>query len=49
MELKGGPPSHDAFSDLFNSLDPEQRAVALTEFAKTLLAALPINPVDCQC
>ena len=46
MELKGGPPSHDAFSDLFNSLDPEQMAVALTEFAKTLLTALPIDLVD---
>ena len=29
MELKGGPPSHDAFSDLFNGLDPEQLAAAL--------------------
>ena len=30
MELKCGPPSHDAFSDLFNGLDPEQMAIAPT-------------------
>ena len=41
LELKGGPPSHDAFSDLFNALDPEQLAGAMTELAKTLFAALP--------
>ena len=41
MELKGGPPCHDSFSDLFNGLDPKQLAAALTTFAKTLLAALP--------
>ena len=41
LELKGGPPSHDAFSDLSDALGPEQMAAALTEFAKTLLAALP--------
>ena len=46
MELKGGPPSHDAFFDLFNGLDPKQLAAALTEFAKTLLAALPSDPAD---
>ena len=41
MELKGGPPSHDAFSDLFNVIDPEQLSGAMTNFAKTLAAALP--------
>ena len=41
MPLKGGPPSHDAFSDLFNALDPEQLGAALALFAKQLLAALP--------
>ena len=41
MRLEGGAPSHDAFTDLFNALDPEQMAAALTEFAKTLLALLP--------
>ena len=41
LELKGGPPSHDAFSDLFNALDPEELAGAMTEFAKALFAALP--------
>ena len=41
MELKGGPPSHDSFSDLFNALDPEQLSAAMTNFAKTLAAALP--------
>ena len=46
LELKGGPPSHDSFSDVFNALDPEQMAAALTEFAKTLLAALPSGPAD---
>ena len=46
LELKDGPPSHDAFSDLFNALDPEQMAAALTEFAKTLLAALPSGPAN---
>ena len=24
MELKGGPPSHDSFSDLSDALDPKQ-------------------------
>ena len=46
LELKGGPPSHDAFSDLSDALDPEQMAAALTEFAKMLLAALPGGPAD---
>ena len=46
LELKGSPPSHDAFSDLSDALDPEQMAAALTEFAKTLLAALPSGPAD---
>ena len=46
LELKGGPPSHDSFSDLFNALDPEQMAGALTELAKMLLAALPGDPAD---
>ena len=46
LELKGGPPSHDAFSDLSDALDPEQMAAALTEFAKMLLAALPSGPAD---
>ena len=41
MPLKGGPPSHDAFSDLFNALDPEQLGAALALFAKQLLAAFP--------
>ena len=41
MELKGGPPSHNAFSDLFNALDPEQLADAMTAFARALFAALP--------
>ena len=41
MELKGGPPSHDAFSDLSDALDPEQLEVAMTKFANALLAALP--------
>ncbi len=41
MELKGGPPSHDSFSDLFNGLDPEQLPTAMTNFAKTLVSALP--------
>lgn len=45
MRLEGGPPSHDAFSDLFNALDPEQLAAALTEFAKAWLAALPDDQV----
>ena len=45
MALKGGPPSHDAFSDLFNGLDPEQLSKALTEFAKRLLAGLPADQV----
>ncbi len=46
LELKGGPPSHDSFSDLFNALDPEQMAGALTELAKMLLAALSGGPAD---
>ena len=41
MELKGSPPSHDAFSDLSDALDPEQLEVAMTKFANALLAALP--------
>ena len=45
MELKCGPPSHDAFSDLFNALDPEQLSTSMTNFAKTLLAALPRDQV----
>ena len=42
LELKGGPPSHDSFSDLSDALDPEQMGAALTEFAKTL----PSDPAD---
>ena len=42
MELEGGPPSHDAFSDV---IDPEQLSPAMTEFAKTLAAALPQDQV----
>ena len=45
LELKGGPPSHDAFSDLFDALDPKQMAVARTKFANALLAALPSDQV----
>ena len=45
MELKGGPPSHDAFSDLFNVIDPEQLSGAMTNFAKTLAEALPRDQV----
>ena len=45
MTLKGGPPSHDAFSDLFNALDPEQLEAALALFAKQLLAALPDDQI----
>ena len=45
MALKGGPPSHDAFSDLSDALDPEQLAVAMTKFANALLAALPSDQV----
>ena len=45
MELKGGPPSHDAFSDLFNALDPEQLSTAMTNFAKTLAEGLPRDQV----
>ena len=41
MALKGGSPSHDAFSDLSDALDPEQLEVAMTKFANALLAALP--------
>lgn len=37
IALKGGPPSHDSFSDLFNSLDLEQLSSAVPEFARTLL------------
>ena len=40
MEFKGGPPSHDAFSDLSDALDPEQLEVAMTKFVNALLAAL---------
>ena len=46
MELKGGPPSHDAFSDVSDTLDPEQLSTAMTEFAKTLAEALPGDPAD---
>ena len=46
LELKGGPPSHDSFSDVSDALNPEQMAAALTEFAKMLLAALPSDPAD---
>ena len=45
MELKGDPPSHNSFSDLFNGLDPEQPSTAITNFAKTLAAALPRDQV----
>ena len=45
MALKGGPPSHDAFSDLSDALDPEQLAVAMTKFANALLTALPSDQV----
>ena len=45
MELKGGPPNRDAFSDLSDTLDPKQLAVAMTKFANTLLAALPSDQV----
>ena len=45
MELKGGVPSHDSFSDLFNGLDPEQLSTAMTNFAKTLAEALPQDQV----
>ena len=45
MELKGGPPSHDAFSDVFNVIDPEQLSGAMTDFAKTLAGALPQDRV----
>ena len=45
MELKGGPPSPDAFSDQFNGLDSEQLAAALAMFAKTLLARFPSDQV----
>ena len=45
MPLKGGAPSHDAFSDLFNALDPEQMAAALTAFAETLLAFFPDDQI----
>ena len=45
MELKGGPPCHDSFSDLFNGLDPKQLSTALTEFTKRLLAGLPVDQV----
>ena len=44
-ELKGGPPSHYAFSDLSDALDPEQLAVAMTKFANALLASLPSDQV----
>ena len=45
-EIKGDPPSHNAFSDVFNNLDPKRLAVALTEFEKTLPTALPANNLD---
>ena len=35
MELKGGPPSHDSFFDLFNGLDPEPLSTAMTNFANS--------------
>ena len=41
MELKGGPPSHDSFSDVSDAIDPEQLSTAMTDFAKTLTTALP--------
>ena len=34
LELKGGSPSHDSFSDLSDALDPEQMVAALTENAE---------------
>ena len=40
MELKGSPPSHDSFFYLFNGFDPEPLSTAITNFAKTLAAAL---------
>ena len=44
MELKGGPPSRDALSDLFSGFDPEQLSTtAMTNFAKMLLAVLPLD------
>ena len=45
MELKGGPPSHDALSDVSDVIDPEQLSAAMTEFAKTLAEALPQDQV----
>ena len=45
MRLEVGAPSHDAFTDLFNALDLEQIAAALTKFAKTLLALLPDDQI----
>ena len=45
MELEGGPPSHDAFSDLSDALDPEQLSTAMTNFVKTLAEALPQDQV----
>ena len=41
MALKGGPPSHDSFSDLSDALDPEQLAYAMTKFATAHFVALP--------
>ena len=45
MELKGGPPNHDAFSDVSDVIDPEQLSGAMTEFAKTLAEALTRDQV----
>ena len=44
-ELKGRPPSHDAFFDLSDALDPEQLEIAMTKFANALFAALPSDQV----
>lgn len=45
MHLEGGPPSHDAFSDLFNALDPLQVGNALAEFAKRLSQEFPDDQI----
>ena len=44
MELKGGPPSHDAFSDLSGALDPEQLEVAMTKFVNALHPVQAFEP-----
>ena len=46
MALKGGPPSHDAFSDLSDALDPRQLAAAMTKFANALFF-LRRRPILC--